>query len=400
MFQSATIDQILEDLRRGRMVVVVDDETRENEGDLVCAAEFVTADTINFMATHARGLICLPVDSATADRLHLTPMTARNTDTHTTAFTVSIDHVDSTTGISAAERAHTARAVANADSTPETFRRPGHLFPLLAAEHGVLVRDGHTEATVDLLRLAGLAPCGICCEIMDSDGSMMRRDALAAFAAQHQLNCITIQDIQLYRQRTEQLVTRIADTTLPTRYGHFRMYGYADTIHGTEHIALVMDDVPSDEPFLCRVHSACLTGDALGSLRCDCGKQYDTALRQIAAAGRGALLYLAQEGRGIGLLNKLRAYALQDEGLDTVEANRALGFADDARDYAVAAQILQDLGHSCVQVMTNNPDKITQLERYGIRVAARLPLQMPASPNDLVYLRTKQEKMGHITDYS
>lgn len=399
MDKYSTIAEALDELRAGRIILVTDDENRENEGDLICAAEHATTENINFMATHGKGLICLPMSEALAKKLDLAQMVQHNTDNHTTAFTVSIDLVDTSTGISAAERSITAQKCAEDSVKPEDFRRPGHMFPLVAREHGVLARSGHTEATVDLCKLAGLKECGICCEIMAEDGTMMRREQLMEFAGRHGLKYITIEALQRYRRKSEILVEHITTAKLPTKYGVFNISGYIDKITDEHHIALWTGDIFDGRPVLTRVHSECLTGDALGSSRCDCGDQYRAAMEHISAAGRGLMLYLRQEGRGIGLINKLKAYALQDQGLDTVEANHALGFADDLRNYSVAAQMLKHMGIGDIKLMTNNPDKIEQLTGYGINVRERIPIQVEANPADIFYLRTKQSKMRHIINY-
>ncbi|MBQ9376695.1 MAG: bifunctional 3,4-dihydroxy-2-butanone-4-phosphate synthase/GTP cyclohydrolase II [Schwartzia sp.] len=394
----ANVEEAIEEIRQGRMLVVVDDEDRENEGDLIAAAEKATPETINFMATYAKGLICTPMEGARLDALGITPMVANNTDNHETAFTVSVDAFDTETGISAFERCRTVRLLIDPEAKPSSFRRPGHVFPLRAVPGGVLRRAGHTEATTDLAKLAGLYPAGLCCEIMADDGHMMRTPQLLEFAQTHGLRIITVQALIEYRKRTETFIRKISDVDFPSRYGHFRLKAYESTLDGKCHLAVVKGDVVGKENILVRVHSECLTGDALGSMRCDCGEQLAAALARIEHEGAGVVLYMRQEGRGIGLANKMRAYALQDQGKDTVEANVLLGFAPDLRDYGIGAQILADLGLTSIRLLTNNPAKRAGLEGYGLRIVERLPLEIHANPFNHKYLSVKKTKMGHLLE--
>lgn len=391
-----TIEEAVADLKEGKMIVAVDDPDRENEGDLICAAEFATLENVNFMASYAKGLICMPMSKALTEKLNLQQMVANNTDNHATAFTVSIDHVSTSTGISALERSVTAMKTVEEGAKASDFRRPGHMFPLEAKPGGVLERMGHTEATVDLMRIAGLKECGLCCEIMREDGTMMRTSELLEFARKYGMKIITVADLIAYRRRTEILVERVTEAEMPTKYGIFKAYGYVNKINGEHHVALVKGNVADGEPVLCRVHSECLTGDAFGSLRCDCGEQLAEALRRIEKNGRGVLLYMRQEGRGIGLINKLKAYHLQDGGMDTVEANLALGFKADLREYGTGAEILADLGVKKMILMTNNPMKIKGLDGYGLEIVGREPIEMTCNEKNEFYMYTKYKKMGHI----
>lgn len=390
------VRNVLDTLKKGKIALVMDDKERENEGDLICSAEAATTENVNFMASYAKGLICMPMSAEIAEKLMLAPMVEHNTDNHETAFTVSIDHKNTTTGISAEERGFTARMCVDENAEPLDFRRPGHMFPLIAKAGGVLERNGHTEATVDLMKLAGLKECGLCCEIMSEDGKMMRTDELISFAGKYNIPYITVKDLQEYRKVFDNLVQCVSITNMPTKYGEFKAHCYINKLNGEHHIALVMGNISDGESVLCRVHSECLTGDVFGSLRCDCGQQLDKAMRMIAEKGRGVLLYMRQEGRGIGLVNKLKAYHLQDNGMDTLEANIALGFKGDLREYYIGAQILRDLEIKSLELLTNNPDKIYQLEDYGMEIIRRIPIEIEANKYDRFYLKTKQDRMGHL----
>ncbi|EOS58161.1 MULTISPECIES: bifunctional 3,4-dihydroxy-2-butanone-4-phosphate synthase/GTP cyclohydrolase II [Paenibacillus] len=393
------VEEAIYELMRGKVIIVVDDEDRENEGDFVALAEKATPEVINFMITQGRGLVCLPITAERAEELDLQPMVAQNTDNHGTAFTVSIDHKDTTTGISAYERSLTVKAIMDPNAKPSDFRRPGHMFPLIAKKGGVLRRAGHTEAAVDLARMCGAYPAGVICEVIKEDGTMARLPDLVEIAKTYDLKLISVKDLIHYRNEKEKLVNREVEVRMPTDYGEFRAVAYTNDVDNKEHVALVKGEINGDEPVLVRVHSECLTGDVFHSHRCDCGPQFEAALRQIEEAGRGVLLYMRQEGRGIGLINKLKAYKLQEQGFDTVDANLKLGFPADLRDYGIGAQILKDLGVRKIRLMTNNPRKIKGLEGYGLEVVERVPIQMKENEDNTKYLHTKQAKLGHLLKF-